>query len=413
MVKPIFIHCQTFARKQNPAGQSVTQVIAEALREGGFDRHVADPKPPRVILGDPWAFLDLHDEHVAHRSTPVIRNAKTYCRPIRQDRHTLFTIIASYPTPMLLAKASREEKTRLEQWVKLTLDWVLDRYGDQLKVAFAHIDEAYPHLHFWLLPDNLDADARQLHPGKASKIEVETRLKGEGVAPREAVKAGNASLKSAMRGWIDDYHLNVGAPLGFSRDGPKRRRLSRAQMTAEAAMLKHHRALEARRIELEEQLISLEEVKTAALIDIRKQHTRLEEMADEYLKKVSGLTQRIEHRAIQLKAAEPMLDAVAREIAAGTISFNPDTGWAMKDPTPFRSAAPVWRALSPAVKKLLEMMKSAEDGQVQDAVRQMGPEFQKVPEIPRPVSQCASSTAAASMKPQQDEMLDEIGSFGM
>ena len=413
MLKPIFIHCQTFSHKANPAGQNIRQVILEALRQEGFDQHVEDPKPPKLIVGNPFDFLAIHVDHVAQRSTSVSRKGKIFSRPIRQDRHTLFTIVASYPIPLSTVHASKAELDRLQKWTELTLDWVTKCYGKQLKVAFAHIDETYPHLHFWLLPDNPDADARQLHPGKASKIEVETRLKGEGVAPREAVKAGNASLKSAMRGWIDDYHLNVGAPLGFSRDGPKRRRLSRAQVVAEAAMLKHHQALEARRIELEEQLISLEEVKTAALIDIRKQHTRLEEMADEYLKKVSGLTQRIEHRAIQLKAAEPMLDAVAREIAAGTISFNPDTGWAMKDPTPFRSAAPVWRALSPAVKKLLEMMKSAEDGQFQDAVRQMGPEFQKVPEIPRPVSQCASSTAAASMKPQQDEMLDEIGSFGM
>lgn len=422
MSKSIFIHCQTFARKQNPAGQSVTQVIAEALREDGYDQHVADPKPPEVVVGDPWAFLELHDEHVARRSTPVVRKGKTYYRPIRHDRHTLFTIIASYPTQRLVAQTSREERARLQQWIELTLGWVRDRYGAQLKVAFSHIDEEYPHLHFWLLPDNPDADARQLHPGKASKIEVEARLKGEGVAPREAVKMGNASLKSAMRTWIDDYHLNVGAPLGFMRDGPKRRRLSRAQLAAEAAMLEHYKDLETRRRELEDQVGRLELVKareTAELKALQKQHAALEDMAGQYLKKTSALTGRIEQRVQQLKAAGPMLDAVAEEIAAGTLSFDPVSGWRMANPEPFQRAAPVWRAISPTIQKLIEMISAAEGGAGQDAVRQIRNECDLIPEMRAPVEVLTQHLeendqgAVVSAQTWRDAQTSENDSFGM
>ena len=36
MPEIVFVHCQSFARKPNKAGQCVTQVIGEGLRFGGY-----------------------------------------------------------------------------------------------------------------------------------------------------------------------------------------------------------------------------------------------------------------------------------------------------------------------------------------------------------------------------------------
>jgi len=227
----IFIHCQSFSRKPNCAGQCVVQVIGEGLRSGEYHPHVETPKPPIPILGDPTTFQQLHDDHVAQRRTKAVKDGRVSERAIRADRHTLFTIIASYPVPTDAVEASPEELGRFKRWVDLTVAWVREQYGDQLKAGLAHLDERFPHLHFWCLPDDPGADATLLHPGKMAKREVQARLKKEGIPPREAVAAGNRALKAAMRAWQDRYHRAAGAPLGMLRDGPKRRRLSRSHST--------------------------------------------------------------------------------------------------------------------------------------------------------------------------------------
>lgn len=65
MPGPIFMHVQTFSHKVGKAGNNVHQVIGEATRTPEFSKHVDNPKPPRVIEGDPSIFRALHDAHVA------------------------------------------------------------------------------------------------------------------------------------------------------------------------------------------------------------------------------------------------------------------------------------------------------------------------------------------------------------
>jgi len=354
----IFIHCQSFSRKPNRAGQSVSQVIGEGLRSGGYHPHVEEPKPPVPLFGDPGGFQRLHDAHVAERRTHALKNGKVCERAIRTDRHTIFTIVASYPVPTDAVEASPDELARFKRWVDLTLAWVLEQYRDQLKVAFVHPDETYPHIHFWLLPDDPNADATILHPGKVAKREVEARLKSEGVPPREAVAAGNRALKSAMRGWQDSYHRAVGAPLGMLRDGPKRRRLSRAQWAAEQAMLEHHRKLEDDRTRLEVQVAELEK-QAATLI---AQQRDLEAKAEVFVDRAEQHHRRMRDEVAQVNALGPMLDALVAELEDRTISVEPGGSWRVRDPSPFRAAGKVWVKLEPAIRRLVEMVRAAEDG---------------------------------------------------
>lgn len=354
----IFVHCQTFSRKPNRTGQCVSQVIGEGLRLGEYHAHVENPKPPVRVVGDPFEFEAMHDAHIAARRTSAVKNGQVSERTIRTDRHTLFTIVASYPVPTDTVETSPDERARFKRWVALTVDWVREQYGDQLKAAFAHIDEKHPHLHFWLLPDDPSADATLLHPGKVAKRSTEARLKSEGAPPREAVQAGNRDLKAAMRGWIDDYHRMVGAPLGMRRDGPKRRRLSRGQYLAEQAMLDHHRRLEEDRVRLEAQVAALED----AMMKMVEQHRELEAKAEAFVNRAEQHHRRMRTEAAMVNAAGPMLDALVTELEDQTIAFDPETGWRVRDPSPFRAAGKVWTRLEPAIRRLVGMVQAAEDG---------------------------------------------------
>ncbi len=358
MPEIVFIHCQTYSRKPNHAGQSVGQVVDEGLRTGEYHPHVEHPKPPVPVFGDPGGFQQMHDAHVAARKTRAVKNGRVSERAIRTDRHTLFTIVASYPSLTTAVEASPEELTRFKRWVDLNLTWVQAQYGDQPKVAFVHTDETYPHIHFWCLPDDPGGDATLLHPGKVAKREVEARLKSEGAPPREAVAAGNRALKSAMRAWQDSYHRTVGAPLGMLRDGPKRRRLSRSQYQAEQAMLAHHRALEEDRVRLEAQVVVLAQTVTT----MAAQQRELETKAAAFVDRAERHHNRMRDEVAQVNALGPMLDALVTEIENRTIAFDPDTGWRVRDPSPYRAAGKVWVKLEPAVRRLVGMVRAAEDG---------------------------------------------------
>lgn len=371
----IFVHCQTYARKPNRAGQCVAQVVGEGLRSGEYHPHVADPKPPVVVFGDPSGFQQLHDAHVDARRTRAVNNGRVSEREIRRDRHTLFTLVASYPVPTVAVEGSPEELARFKRWVDLTVAWVRAQYGDQLKAVFAHVDERFPHLHFWCLPDDPSADATLLHPGKVAKRETEARLKSEGVKPREAVAAGNRALKKAMRDWQDSHHRAVGAPLGMRRDGPKRRRLSRAQWAAEQAMLAHHHKLEEDRVRLEAEVAALED----ALTRMVEQQRDLEAQAEAFVDRAEQHHRRMRSEAAQVAALGPMLDALVAELEAGTISFDPETGWRVRDPSPFRAAGKIWVKLEPAVRRLVSLVQAAEEGRWTADSRE--PEY---PALPRP-----------------------------
>ncbi|PZX36233.1 plasmid recombination enzyme [Roseinatronobacter thiooxidans] len=358
MLEIVFIHCQTYCRKPNRVGQCVKQVIGEGLRSGGYHSHVENPKPPVPVFGDPGGFQKLHDDHVAARRTSVVKNGRVSERAIRTDRHTLLTIVASYPSLTFAVEASPEELTRFKRWVDLNLAWVRAQYGDQLKVAFVHTDETYPHIHFWLLPDDPGVDAALLHPGKVAKRETEARLKEEGASPRGAVVAGNRALKQAMRSWIDDYHRAVGAPLGMHRDGPKRRRLSRAQWMAEQYMLDHHRQLEADRIRLEAHVTELE----AKGVTIAAQQRELVMKAVAFVDRAEQHHRRMRAELDQVAALNPMLDSLVAELEDRTISIVPGGSLRVRDPSPFRAAGKVWVKLEPAVRRLVKMVQAAEDG---------------------------------------------------
>lgn len=210
-----FIHVETYARtpgKNSKARASASAVFAEARRDQGYCDHVASPKPPVRVHGQPLDRTEADVQAVA----AAARDKRG--RPLRKDAPVLIAGVASYPTASAdLIKADQAEKDRYKKWKDATLQFLKNEYGDSLKTVILHVDEKHPHLHFYVVPElkeDLSLNTNELHRGKRAQI-----------AAPEALRM--KAYKSAMREFQDDYQALVGQACGLTRRGPGRRRLTR------------------------------------------------------------------------------------------------------------------------------------------------------------------------------------------
>lgn len=207
-MSPQFIHLETYARKPDKQGRSVAFVLAEAAREPWACYHVVQPRPPTILHGlHPAEVRSRHDQ----RAASVRIQTSTGLRALRQDQHTLLTVVASF----------HRKGRDYEGWERDTLKWLQVRYGSQLTSVIRHTDESHPHLHAYVLPDDPAMRARRLHPGALAK---DTALQN-GATNR----AGDAAYRAAMSDLQDTYWLEVCAALGIRRFGFSRRRMTRAE----------------------------------------------------------------------------------------------------------------------------------------------------------------------------------------
>lgn len=238
MSGPQFFHTQSFSRKANPAGQSVQQVIDELRRREEFATHVENPQPPVLLFGlDVEALKSAHDIMIENgKTTVVLADGKTRTRAIRKDRHTLWTVVASYPVPRasIEADATGTERKLFERWKELNISFLQDKYGDDLKSVFEHVDETFGHIHAYVLPECFDdLNARNFNPAYEAKMAAEKKAEETGTPPRLKVKLGNQAYRERATQMADEYFEKVGQPAGLTREGPKRRRLSRSEWRKE------------------------------------------------------------------------------------------------------------------------------------------------------------------------------------
>lgn len=241
-----FVHVQAFSRKAitGKAGSdgvvrggraSVRGVLAEAAREDGACLHVEAPCPPLVVYGmDPAGVERLHDERCeAGRSE--VEGSKA--RKIRVDQATLLTVVASYPATVSECAADPAKARDRDAWQARNVAWLESEFGSRLVGVLRHDDEAYPHLHAFILPDDLSMKANPLHPGWAAKQSARTVAESAGMDSKAANVAGDRAYREAMRGLQDRYWEAVGLPSGLARVGPARRRLTRDAWKAEQAQV--------------------------------------------------------------------------------------------------------------------------------------------------------------------------------
>ncbi|TOK94248.1 plasmid recombination protein, partial [Vibrio parahaemolyticus] len=140
-------------------------------------------------------------------------------RKVRIDANIILAGVASYPIPM---KDLKPDDEQLKTWIILNLRFFRKKYGKRFKSAICHVDETYFHVHILVLPE-VDSD----NILRFSSIH-------DGIRARETVaklgaKAKMRAYTEAMRALQDEYYESVGKPCGLTREGPKRRRLSRKE----------------------------------------------------------------------------------------------------------------------------------------------------------------------------------------
>lgn len=225
MPGPQFIRIETFSRKADKGGRTVSFVLREARREADSSTHVVTPGEPVTIWGvDPAAIEAAHD---AALDGATETNSAGKTRKIRIDQHTLLTCVASHPYLTQDVKNDPEKQIEFEKWAAETVNYLKEKWGDELRGVVLHTDEAHPHLHGFIVPRNLRA--RDLHPGVTAKKQEFARATAEGHDTKTANKLGDRAYKAAMREFLTDYHQKVGMKSALLRDGPKRARLSRSE----------------------------------------------------------------------------------------------------------------------------------------------------------------------------------------
>lgn len=227
-----FMHIECYAREESTKGRTQTKknsdgtytskevgkdkrgnvrwVIAEAKREQNSCYHLDSPQPPTVLLGD----LDQVEQEATRWAE---ESTDAQGRKLRKDAHCLLAGVISLP---------REQEENWEQFKAKAMDWLKEKYGDNLRCVVEHQDETHPHLHFYCVA-KIGQSFDDLHEGKRAQKELKKKN------PQATKQEQNIAFAEAMRATQDDFSNRVGQRFGLARIGPGRRRLTRAQWQAE------------------------------------------------------------------------------------------------------------------------------------------------------------------------------------
>ena len=204
-----FIRAEVYGRRAstNPKSASkynIDDIIGEALRDEGHCPQVKIPETPRFVLGNEAstrAILERIKENAANHRDPIGRK-------MREDAPVLLAGVASFPRHV-----EQSDPDLYKKWESLTVEYLKNKYGDNLRSIVMHNDEEKPHLHFYVYSDT-EVNAKLLHDGY-----------------KNAKKKGG--FNAGAKAFQDDYFEKVASRCGLARTGPKRRRLSRAEWHAE------------------------------------------------------------------------------------------------------------------------------------------------------------------------------------
>ena len=213
-----FGHVEGYARKGgfDPKNKqrvmSGWDIIEEAERHENATPHIEEPQPPILHFGVMPSVAMKEAADWAEQAKDAIG------RKLRVDGLCIAAGVVSFPTE------------RMEDWPAYrdeAIDWCKEKYGERLTSVVEHVDEAYPHIHFYVVPkigDHFDS----VHDGYRAANEVKNKKLKKG--------AQNAAYKKAMETWQDELHAACGAKYGLARTGPRRQRLTREQWKSRQAV---------------------------------------------------------------------------------------------------------------------------------------------------------------------------------
>lgn len=217
-----FLHIELYSREE-PAAKTknknlrnhksdvrhttVSGVLSEMKREDGFTSHIDEIHEPNVLYGSVSALERSIERYEAEHKTKD-KNGKE--KKLRKDACILLAGVVSL---------DRGDEEIWDDYKNKAIEYLKDKYGDDLRCIVEHTDEKNPHFHFYVV-SKPGKDLNLLHDGKKAVSKLD---------PEQKKKNHLAVYTKAMVEFQDDFYIKVSNKFGLTRTGeePRERYSSR------------------------------------------------------------------------------------------------------------------------------------------------------------------------------------------
>lgn len=222
-MKSQFMHVELYSREE-PAKKTINKskninhksdvrtttvngVLSEMKREEGFTSHLETIAAPEVLYGSIDALERSIERYEAEFKT-TDKNGKE--KKLRKDACILLAGVVSL---------DRADEEIWDEYKTKAIEYLKNKYGENLKCVVEHTDETNPHFHFYVV-GNKDQDLNLLHDGKLAVSKL---------AKEDKRKLHQTAYTEAMIKFQDDFYVQVSNKFGLSRTGeePRERYKSR------------------------------------------------------------------------------------------------------------------------------------------------------------------------------------------
>lgn len=222
-MKSQFMHVELYSREE-PAKKTINKsknlnhqsdvrtttvggVLSEMKREEGFTSHLEQVNAPQVLYGSIDALERSIERYEAEFKT-TDKNGKE--KKLRKDACILLAGVVSL---------DRADEEIWDEYKAKSIEYLKNKYGENLKCVVEHTDETNPHFHFYVV-GNQKQDLNLLHDGKLAVSKL---------AKEDKKKLHQTAYTEAMIKFQDDFYTKVSNKFGLSRTGeePQERYKSR------------------------------------------------------------------------------------------------------------------------------------------------------------------------------------------
>lgn len=221
-MKSQFLHIELYSREE-PAAKTknkqirnhksdvrhttVSGVLSEMKREDGFTKHLDAIHAPITLYGSTDALERSIERYEAEHKT-IDKNGKE--KKLRKDACILLAGVVSL---------DRGDEEIWDDYKNKAIEYLKNKYGDDLKCVVEHTDETNPHFHFYVV-STPGKDLNLLHDGKKAVSKLD---------PEQKKKNHLAVYTKAMVEFQDDFYIKVSNKFGLTRTGeePRERYSSR------------------------------------------------------------------------------------------------------------------------------------------------------------------------------------------